>query len=438
MASKIEDKNFYVGVTPYEHEGQTYDVLNVGAGYRKGRGFYANIHAGWKTDWGGYGCTFDFSGNPLSDTIWVDVKEATKNSQKTIDEMYAGLQQAKEHIAYLFDKRNWTELKRLMKDVALCGYTYTIEERMKELRRYPNGSTTSESETNISNNEETMAKNVNAQDYVGKVLVLSDGKSKYVIKSVDGDKLAAEFSRGEGAAANVSLTVAQVESMISAGKAAWSDDVVQGSKVQGSSETVEEVEEVSAITPTKPVAQTVDMKPTTKPKPKNEKPKGEKKGETKGVEKPASDNGKTKSTLKYETYQNKKGKTCARIVGFREDDAAYQQAAELHGSATYETKKGEKVYLLIFGPRYAEAAKEVWRTLDMGGTLEQAKAIIDRATEARAQQREEWKARRAERSASQPAAETKQGYSDKDVAEMLKKIMAGEAIPENIKAAMAA
>jgi hypothetical protein len=180
------------------------------------------------------------------------------------------------------------------------------------------------------------------------------------------------------------------------------------------------------------------MEPTTKPKPKNEKPKGEKKGETKGVQKPASDNGKTKSTLKYETYQNKKGKTCARIVGFREDDAAYQQAAELHGSATYETKKGEKVYLLIFGPRYAEAAKEVCQVLNEGKALADCKAIIDRATEARAQQREEWKARRAERSASQPAAETKQGYSDKDVAEMLKRIMAGEAIPENIKAAMAA
>ena len=290
------------------------------------------------------------------------------------------------------------------------------------------------SETNISNNSNitTMAKNVKGADLIGKVLVLSDGKSKYVIKSIDGDKLSAEFSRGEGAAANVMLTVAQVESMISAGKAAWSDDTT--------STSVEEVEEVSAITPTKPVAQTVDMKPTTKPKAKNEKPKGEKKGETKGVQKPASDNGKTKSTLKYETYQNKKGKTCARIVGFREDDAAYQQAAELHGSATYETKKGEKVYLLIFGPRYAEAAKEVCDALNAGKSHADCKAIIDRATEARAQQREEWKARRAERNAqvAQPAAETTTGYTDKDVADMLKRIMAGEAIPENIKAAMAA
>ena len=76
--------------------------------------------------------------------------------------------------------------------------------------------------------------------------------------------------------------------------------------------------------------------------------------------------------------------------------------------------------------------------LNEGKTLADCKAIIDKATADRQQQREEWKARRAERSASQPAAETKQGYSDKDVAEMLKKIMAGGDIPENIKAAMAA
>lgn len=327
-------------------------------------------------------------------------------------------------------------------DIVLTNMKHVQPEDLQVIDDTPEDSETKEttSETNDSNSE-TMAKEMKAADLIGKVLVLGDGNSKYVIKSAEGETLKCEFSRGEGAGANVMLTVAQVESMVSAGKAQWSDDVVQGSKVQGSSETVEEVEEVSAITPTKPVATTVAMEPTTKPKAKkNEKPKGEKKGETKGVQKPASDNGKTKSTLKYETYQNKKGKTCARIVGFREDDAAYQQAAELHGSATYETKKGEKVYLLIFGPRYAEAAKEVCQVLNEGKTLADCKAIIDKATADRQQQREEWKARRAERNAqaAQPAAETTTGYTDKDVAEMLKKIMAGEAIPENIKAAMAA
>ena len=421
MASKIKGKSIYVDIKPYEHEGQTFNVLNVCATYRKGNGFCVYYKPGWTTDWGGYGCILMGATNPLTDTTWIDVKPAPKNSQKTIDNMAAALELAKDIIGVLFDKREWQLLRSTITNVAFNGYT---ENFRQQAEKYIAENKTDKSETTISNNETTMAKNLQAADLIGKVLVLGDGNSKYVIKSAEEDKLSAEFSRGEGAAANVSLTVAQVESMISAGKAAWSDDT---------SASVEEVEEVSAITPTKPVAQTVDMKP----KAKNEKPKGEKKGEKKGVQKPASDNGKTKSTLKYETYQNKKGKTCARIVGFREDDAAYQQAAELHGSATYETKKGEKVYLLIFGPRYAEAAKEVCQVLNEGKTLADCKAIIDKATADR-QQREEWKARRAERSASQPAAETKQGYSDKDVAEMLKKIMAGGDIPENIKAAMAA
>lgn len=419
MASKIEDKNFYVGVTPYEHEGATYDVLNVGAGYRKGRGFYANIHAGWKTDWGGYGCTFDFSGNPLSDTIWVDVKESPKNSQKTIDEMAGALELAKNDIAYLFDQRNWTELKRLMKDVALCGYTYTIEERMKELRRYPNGSTstTSESETNISNNsksETTMAKNVNAQEYVGKVLVLSDGKSKYVIKSVDGDKLSAEFSRGEGAGANVSLTVAQVESMISAGKAAWSDDEPDPEAVgelvyDTTSATVEEVEEVSAITPTKPVAQTVAMEPTTKPKPK---PKNEKKQDNKPKAK-TEPKRETTGKLVYDLYTNKKGKTCAKISGFREGDAILERenAESIHASASYERdKQGNKLYYLAFGPRYAEAAKEVCDALNAGKSHADCKAIIDAQTASR-----------------------KQVYTAEEVADIIDRVLKGERVPEDIR-----
>ena len=85
------------------------------------------------------------------------------------------------------------------------------------------------------------------------------------------------------------------------------------------------------------------------------------------------------------------------------------------------------------------------RALDMGGTMEQAKAIIDAATEERVQKREDWKARRAAYLAGKGAdvkpetvkPETK-GYSDADVAAMLKKIMAGGAIPEDIKKAMAA
>ena len=118
-------------------------------------------------------------------------------------------------------------------------------------------------------------------------------------------------------------------------------------------------------------------------------------------------------------------------------------AESIHASSTYERdKKGEKHYMLIFGPRYAAAAKEVCQALNAGKTLDDCKAIIDAATEERQQKREAWKQKRSEyqerKANGETKAETKQGYSDADVAEMLKKIMAGGDIPEAVKKAMAA
>lgn len=350
-----------------------------------------------------------------------------------------------------------------------------------------------------------MAKKLQAADLIGKVLVLSDGKSKYVIKSVDGDKLAAEFSRGEGAGANVSLTVAQVESMISAGKAAWSDDVVQGSKVQGSSETVEEVEEVSAITPTKPVAQTVDMKPK-----EEKRPTGRDKfvvarvphpGESGDGPKPTTPTKPTKTTLSevrlvvYTTTRTQQ--QAPRIEGFTgEDDPRWkkhydekQRLKDLKAdaekkndrlrkamkgktkaekeammaqwvvvpndpfNASYFTDRttGEKTYSLVMGAKYLDVAqqlvdayntddRELWAKAEQA-VQEVKSSVVAEAVAERQAKREERQAKREEVKAAteQPtAAATVQGYTDKDVADMLKRIMAGEAIPENIKAAMAA
>ena len=218
------------------------------------------------------------------------------------------------------------------------------------------------------------------------------------------------------------MKMAQVEKLLEGG---WTV-----SDTQTQPATVEEVEEVSSITPTKPVAQTVTMEPTTKPKKNEKKPTGPK---AKTEPKTAGQGG-----LVYSTYTNKKGKKCAKISGLTENHPAYVNCADLHGSASYEKdKQGDKVFYLVFGPRYADAAKEVCELLNKGKALADCKAIIDKATEARAQQREEWKQQREERRTN--ANDNKPtGYSDKDVAEMLKKIMAGGDIPENIKAAMAA
>lgn len=472
--AKIEDKNFYVGVTPYEHEGATYDVLNVTVGYRKGRGFYANTHAGWKTDWGGYGCTFDFSGNPLTDTIWVDVKDSPKNSQKTIDVMAAALQQAKDDIAYLFNERDWEHLKHLMKSVALYGYTASTCEFMKNVKNeamvkaqvengrkssgikyrpatmaeiedrdtdlYMNGervyvlmvcrSETIESgestldyimltnmkkvqvedlqvideNNNEPKSEETMAQNMKAADLIGKVIIVGDNVASITIKSAEGDTLQGEFKKGDAAAIPMPIKLAQLEKMLS--DKVWK---LQGdTAAETPADEVEEVDEIKVEGPkAAPKAETIDMKPKGEPK-KSDKPKADGK-------------------LVYSTYTNKKGKTCARIVGFGENDPAYVNAADLHGSATYERdKQGNKTFYLIFGPRYADAAKEVCKALNAGKALKDCKAIIDKATDERARQRDEWKQKREERKAAKEDEPKGKTYTEAEVADLIKRVVAGD------------
>ena len=169
------------------------------------------------------------------------------------------------------------------------------------------------------------------------------------------------------------------------------------------------------------VPQTSDIKPQTSNKPK-------------AKTQPSAIKHQTSGKYVYATYQTSKGKTGAKITGFAsEDDVFYAMAAEIHASGSYERdKQGNKHYYLCFGPRYAEAAKSICKVLNSDKTVnqkvEECKLIVSQATEERATKREEWKQKREERKAK--------GYSSEDVAEMLRKVLAGGDVPEDIKALM--
>ena len=305
---------------------------------------------------------------------------------------------------------------------------------------------TNDNSTNNSKSSTTMeTKTMTAQDYVGKKIKVKDSTNYYVVKSADGETLQTEMHMGERVML-CPMPMPLLNKMLEAGK------YIIGAAAPATAEPVVEKPEPVAE---KPTAQTVTPKPTaTEPKKRQTKPtKSEQTKPTMSVEKKAEAETETKSSpsgkLRYETYTNKKGKTCARIVGFAEGDAILERgnAERIHASSTYERdKKGGKLYMLIFGPRYAAAAKEVCKAMNQGKTLDDCQAIIDQATEERVQKREEWKAKRAaylanreNEGAEVKPAETKvAGYSSEDVADMLKKIMAGGAIPEEIKRAMAA
>lgn len=262
----------------------------------------------------------------------------------------------------------------------------------------PKKKSTNNETNNKNKEEETMAKTIKAADLIGKT-ILAGKSAKYVVKAVDGDRLTTEFTIGNNEPMQCPVPWAQVQKMLENGtwsiEGADATSKVQGDEVQGTKSE-----------PEKPKAK-------TEPKAKPKKTKQEVKG-----------------NYTYATYTNKKGKKCAKITGVTEESEAYQHAAELHASGSFERdKQGNKQFYLCFGPRYAEAAKQVCEAMNAGKSLAQLKAIIDKQTADNAQKREEWKAKRANGNA---------GYTAEQVAQMLNAVMSGGELPEDIKQAMAA
>ena len=247
-----------------------------------------------------------------------------------------------------------------------------------------------------------MTQNLQGADLIGKVIVVNGGNVKYVIKSVDGDKLMTDFIMGDRTMP-CPVPMSQVESMVEAGKWTIEGETASENKAEDVKPEATATEEATAEEPTateeveevidepEPVkAATVKMQPKDKAEEKATKSKPQK-PQTKAK----SDTSHQHSALKYETYTTKKGKTGAKIVGFHETDAAYLAGPELHGSATYERDKdGNKTFCLLFSHRYAKAAEDVCKALNAGKSVADCQAIIDGCTEERAQRREEWRARR--------------------------------------------
>lgn len=419
MAKKtIDHMNLYVAIAEYQHENapdQTFNCLRVYVSYRKGRGFIVGYHPGWGDErW--WGCMLDIGDrNPLTGGQEVLAKAATKNSVKELQAMYDSLNQgtARKIIALLFDHRKWPILLESLRHIALSS-TWATEELLASLTRQLTNNENLDNKDNNSKQEETMAKEMKAADLIGKTItVVNNDKIKYVIKSIEGDKLITEFCIEGKQPMSCPVPMSQLEKMMEAGT--WKIEATTETTHTTSATASDDVEEVDDIK-VEP-AKTVKME--QEPKKKTDKPKQEK-SNAKG-EAPKAD-----ARLRYETYTNKKGKTCAKIIGFGENDPAYVNAADLHGSATYERDKdGGKTFYLIFGPRYATAANEVCKALNEGKPLDDCQAIIDKATEERARQRDEWKQKREERKAAADAPKGKT-YTEAEVADLLKRVIAGD------------
>ena len=295
------------------------------------------------------------------------------------------------------------------------------------------GTTTETTEDNNSNNNQNSEDEVmtnetmKVTDLIGKS-ISNGGNAKYTINGIEGDKVSVTFLMGDSEGKPMTMGVAQVEKLLQGG---WT--VSDGTQEPTKQETPKTEE---------PKTKTVTME-----KPKQEKPKAEQPAKPKVTlrkKQPQTETETKTGKLVYSAYTNKKGKTCAKVSGFAETDAAYQQAVSLHGSASYETVKGERVNFLTFGPRYAEVAKTVCQMLNEGKSLDDCQAVVDAATEERMAKREEWKQKREayrQEHAANLKPETKvngKAYSSDDVAAILQKVMAGGKLPKDIEDAMKA
>jgi len=252
-----------------------------------------------------------------------------------------------------------------------------------------------------------MTKNVKAADLIGKTIV--NGNMKYVVtEAIDDEKIKVEFTSGDRAPVAMPMPVAQVEKLLAGG---WKfADGTTATETKAS----DDVEEVEDIKPEKPKAKTVKMG-----EPKAEKPKGKAKGGKSQGQAPDSSQAANKKSqsFTYSTYQNKKGKTCAKIAGFKDDDAVYKKdtAAVLHGSP----QDG----CLLFGKAYVAFAKQLCDALNEGKSIDDCKAMLAKYDEKRAADKAQAKAEREEHKAEKPEGKV---YTEQEVADLIKRVIAGD------------
>lgn len=302
-----------------------------------------------------------------------------------------------------------------------------------------------------------MANNFKDADLIGKELIVGNGVAKYIIKSVEGDTWRCIFHRDGVKDLELPMKAASLLKMVEEKRVQWAEAPTEaksettkdetakpeGTKAEpteakAEGETDDDIEEVDAEKIEEP-------KPTPKPaKPKlrivtgkivkekvreaieeaeeeptepideteEDEPETETEEEVEETPKPKAKARKrtVKGKYTFATYTTKRGKTAGKICGLSEDEPAYQRAGEIHASHTWERKDGKRVYSLLFGPRYTDAAKEVCRALNEGADFDELLDIVETNTEALAQKRAEMKAeyleKKAKREAEKKAAKT--------------------------------
>lgn len=481
--AKIDYYTMMVDINPYEHEGNKYDALNILITFRKGNGFYVSWQPVLRTSMG-------YQTGPMPSTdILVGgqgyiVKEASRNNAKILKAMADALLQAKDGVKLLFEQHRFEALKNFICNVSNNGYTPAMQKQLqneinnaapeekadeqKELqpivkqfydikKKHPNALLLFRCgdfyETYMEDAAKaakilgiTVTTSTTMKDAQGKPLVMAGfpyhALDTYLPKLIAAghriaicdqlempkQKLAHRGSDELATTENKNTNDQKEEEMKVAINQNETKNVANAQVINNNvsnAPAVEEVEEVVDVTPVKPVTL----------KRKQSEPVSEVAPQSTTTKLPA---------VTFSTYKTKKGDTAPQIIGFTGDDdprwKAHKDAGHKWVSASYRRDmSGEKVYILMFGTRYMDAAKALaaaYNTNDVNAwhrAEDACKAVYEQAVRDGKAKWEAKKAEWAEKRAAKEKPQEKGTYRSEDVAKMLQSIMAGGDVPEDIK-----
>ena len=452
MAKTIDHLTLTVGVTAYEHEGCQYDALLIIVAYKKGRGFCVRWQPVKLTGYG-YQTGPMPSSDPLVGGGAVVAMEATKNSVKTLEQMHANLEAAHEGIRAYFDARELDIVNIFLKSVAKCGYTYDFEKQVNDFINRQNNTTMATVEMN--NNSET--KNVQNAQVNNETIDVNVGEVTVdsimpVMQPVDGSEYTVESNGKTATFESVAPNIEKPAVTMPLGS--------HGTLV------------IAGVG-------------SDKSKKSEDKPKVTLKRKTPQVQDSVPQTESTLPLVRLVVYTTKRGEQAPRIEGFGgENDPRWKRhyddkvrlakekkeadsfneklQAQMKGKPKAEREKlrkqwksvgsdpfgasyftdrttGDKYYQMTMGAKYMEVARELVDAYNSGD--EQAIAAAEQAVidckngivkdiEA---QRDAKRAEREAKKSEESANASTTGYSDQDVADMLRKVLAGGDVPENIK-----
>ena len=402
-----------VPVTGYTVGDNTFTNLRVGVSYRRDAGFMVSIHPGWGDDrfWG---CVFNGSKNPLTSGGSVLVEPAVRNNARKLQAMFDNLNclHARVMISGLFDEREFKHLEGVLVQIALSGWT-TAERYLETVRH-----------------EETVRRQVenglkarisNKQNQTTMKLNLSNNKN--------------ESANAAKQQVNNNVEVHEVDLV----------GVIGALKTKGHAKFSDHFKDAEVV---EPIGEVKAEEPKAAPKPKvalEKKQRTPKKPAPKADAKPAQ--------YAVVLLPTKDGGQWPKLYGFANEQQAKAMADKLPNSITASWDYGPngegretktKHWCLKMGKRYCGVAKQLCDALNSGNAKAIAKAVTDFRgvyDTAKAEGQAERKAAKdnapkAAKPKDEPKAEKKSGYSAKDVAAMLKDIIAGKDIPADVKKLM--